>query len=77
MTIIDHKTETSIATPPHPYSLTPERLITPSLPDNKQERFAVEIYSGLRQITSGLGQLSTGAARIMAAWVVYYGLKVG
>jgi X-X-X-Leu-X-X-Gly heptad repeat protein len=67
----------STTTPPQGYTQTPERVIVLAPPDNKQERFAVEIYSGLRQITSGLGQLSTGAARIMAAWVVYYGLKLG
>lgn len=56
-------------TPPPTYTQTPERLIVQPPPDPR-ERFAVEVYSGMRQISGGI-------SRIMAAWVLYHGLKVG
>lgn len=61
-------------TPPPVFAETKERVETPPDP---REQFAVDVYSGLRQISGGVAQLTGGLAKIMAAWVVYHGLKVG
>lgn len=61
-------TPNTTTTPPVRYSETPEQVRIIQQPDPR-ERFAVEVYSGMRQISGGI-------AKIMAAWVIYYGLKV-